>query len=50
MDNVIIHNCETNGKFIRILGNGNNIEIKNSLVTKNISYGPLININSQNVK
>ncbi|OUM57168.1 hypothetical protein PIROE2DRAFT_17919, partial [Piromyces sp. E2] len=42
LDNITIDNCETNGKFIRILGNNTTNEIKNSTITNNISYGPII--------
>ena len=48
-DNINITNCESNGNIIKILGNINTIEIKDSEISNNDSYGSIFNIESKNV-
>ncbi|OUM66434.1 hypothetical protein PIROE2DRAFT_6385, partial [Piromyces sp. E2] len=48
LNNINIEDCEFNGKMIRILGENNYNEIKNSTINNNISYGSLISYESVN--
>jgi len=48
-DNINITNCESNGNIIKILGNINRVEIKDSEISNNNSYGSIFNIESKNV-
>jgi len=49
IENSNINNCNTNGETIRIKGSNAIVEIKNTEINDNISYGPLIGIESDMV-
>jgi len=44
IENSSIYNCNTNGETIRIKGSNAIVEIKNTTINDNISYGPFIGI------
>ncbi|ORX46457.1 hypothetical protein BCR36DRAFT_104005 [Piromyces finnis] len=46
INNINVNNCITNGSFIKIHGQHNNIIINDSNLTNILSYGPIIDITS----
>ncbi|ORX76880.1 hypothetical protein BCR32DRAFT_270994 [Anaeromyces robustus] len=43
MDNIVIRRCVSNGDLIRIIGKALTINLMNTFVEDNISYGPILN-------
>jgi len=50
LSNLYIRECVSNGPLIRIIGNTNEIYVKDSRIKYNESYGPIIKNTSLNVK
>ena len=47
--NLNINNCSTNGPLIKIIGNHNEVIIKDTIINNVNSFGPLIENNSEKV-